>query len=214
MRFGLFGAAALALVAFSSTATGASAADVFTVSGAVADFQANSYPGYTDYYLPLSGVSPTTVSPGDQVTVDISLDQAYTIPASPNYTNLLVLLTGSGFDGSPTAELGVMTFSDAGAPVGTYSFDSSSSDQLSSYAVLFPPNNQPITFDSLSDSFTVTTLDTPVDITSAAFDYQLVSTAPEPSVWALMMIGFGGLGLMLRRARMNAVARLETTFAA
>ncbi len=107
-----------------------------------------------------------------------------------------------------------MTFSDAGAPVGTYSFDSSSSDQLSSYAVLFPPNNQPFTFDSLSDSFTVTTLDSPVDITSAAFDYQLVSTAPEPSVWALMMIGFGGLGLMLRRARMNAVARLETTFAA
>ena len=43
-----------------------------------------------------------------------------------------------------------------------------------------------------------------------SFQLQSVSAAPEPSTWALMMIGVAGLGLMLRRAKADGRRPLQT----
>jgi hypothetical protein len=70
----------------------------------------------------------------------------------------------------------------------------------------------PITFDSLTDTLTVTTLDAPVTVTSAALDIQVlsnISAAPEPSTWFLMIAGVAGIGLMLRRAKPGVGIRLK-----
>jgi hypothetical protein len=122
---------------------------------------------------------------------------------------LLVYLQGSGFDGSSVATTGTLTFYDGGQTVGTYFADTGTSYQIASSSVLFPPNNQALTFDSLSSNFTVTALDQPATITAAAFDYQLVtvSPTPEPSTWLLMFVGVGAVGLMLRRAKTAANVR-------
>jgi hypothetical protein len=183
------------------------ASDVFNLTGAVSDFQSQSYPGgngqqYDDDYLQLSGVNPTIVTENDTVTVNVSLDQVYTIPASQTYTNILLYLQGSGFDGTPVGNAGTFTFYDGGQVVGTYDSSAGTSGQIASYAVL--PANQPLTFDSLSDNLVVTALDQPVTITGAAFDYQLVSpvsATPEPSAWLLMFVGVGAVGLALRRTK-------------
>ncbi len=41
---------------------------------------------------------------------------------------------------------------------------------------------------------------------SGAAGIQLGGVVPEPAVWTMMMVGFGGLGAMLRRARRTAAA--------
>jgi hypothetical protein len=41
-----------------------------------------------------------------------------------------------------------------------------------------------------------------------------VSAVPEPATWALMILGLGGMGLMLRRARSSDGSRLTDTLAA
>ena len=40
----------------------------------------------------------------------------------------------------------------------------------------------------------------------AGFGVRLDSAVPEPATWALMLLGFGGMGLMLRRGRREAFA--------
>jgi hypothetical protein len=42
----------------------------------------------------------------------------------------------------------------------------------------------------------------------AIFDRPLIAVVPEPSAWALMIAGFGGAGMMLRRRRLS-VGRLH-----
>jgi hypothetical protein len=187
------------------------ATDVFNLTGNVANFQSPTYSGTTsqfnDNYLQLDGVSQTTVSDGDSVTVNVGFGQSYTIPASQSSTYILLYLQGNGFDGTSVVTSGAFTFYNQGQAVGMYDSSAGTSGQIASFAVLSPPNNQALTFDSLSDNFTVTALDQPASITGAAFDYQLVSpvsAAPEPSAWLLMFVGVGAVGLMLRRAKTAA----------
>ena len=78
------------------------------------------------------------------------------------------------------------------------------SGQLVNSAVFFPPSNGSITFDSIFTSFTIDDL-----AQSATLDYGLLTYAlfspsngvPEPATRAIMVLGFGGIGAMLRRRR-------------
>ena len=47
-----------------------------------------------------------------------------------------------------------------------------------------------------------------------SFTFNVVSAAPEPATWALMIAGLGGIGLMLRRARKTMGLRLRDGFSA
>jgi len=118
MRDRLRQTAVLALASLGALSVGAghalAANDVFTLTGALADFQSQttttSTGQYIDNYLQLSGVSSTTVSQGDTVTVNVSLDQPYTMPASQTLTSVLLFLQGDGFDGSSVGTTGSLTF--------------------------------------------------------------------------------------------------------
>ena len=46
------------------------------------------------------------------------------------------------------------------------------------------------------------------------YNFNLVSAAPEPSTWSLMIVGLGGVGLMLRRAKKTMSAGLKYAFTA
>ena len=46
------------------------------------------------------------------------------------------------------------------------------------------------------------------------FTFDIASAAPEPSTWALMIAGLGGIGLMLRRAKKTMGFRLKAAFSA
>jgi hypothetical protein len=194
------------------------ASDVFNLTGSVANFQYTAPTPYPygveeqndDNYLPLDSVMSTIVSQGDNVTVNLTLDQSYTIAGSQDGAFVLLYLQGNNFDGTSTGDTGTFTFYNGGQVVGTYDSSAGSAEQISSFAVV--PNMTPITFDSLTDTLTVTTLDAPVTVTSAALDIQVlsnISAAPEPSTWFLMIAGVAGIGLMLRRAKPGVGIRLK-----
>ena len=90
---------------------------------------------------------------------------------------------------------------------------SSTSGFLAATTDIYPPDNGMITFDSFNVSFTINTLMTPASVHRAVFEYGLVNdnananaAVPEPASWALMLLGFGGLGAALRSQRKTAFA--------
>ena len=43
-----------------------------------------------------------------------------------------------------------------------------------------------------------------IDVYERTIEEKLMSTVPEPSTWAMMLVGFTGLGLLARRRRQPA----------
>ena len=158
---------------------------------------------YDAFFLNLSGLDANnafTVSQGDTINSTVTLDAAYTIPASQQHTDFLQFLTGSAFPNENTGVNGTFTFFDAGVQVASFGYSSTTSGQLASYAALFPPNNGAITFDSFTNDFFTNTLATSATLDGSSLEYALVSNAvPEPASWAMMLVGFGMMGGLLRR---------------
>jgi hypothetical protein len=69
---------------------------------------------------------------------------------------------------------------------------------------IYGQNNSPITFTNLAASGSFT-MNAPYQVNSISVSYQVSDAAvPEPGAWALMILGFGGAGAMLRRRRFAA----------
>ena len=80
------------------------------------------------------------------------------------------------------------------------------SSQLVSGADFFPPNNGPITFDKVVSTFTVDTLSPSATVDRAMLEYTLFSPAvPEPTTYAMMLLGLAALGTMTRRRKVAAL---------
>lgn len=164
---------------------------------------------FDDFSLTLSGLDSSnaiTVSKGDTVDSTVNLNAIYTIPASAKDTYILHYLTSSTFPSENSGVDGTFTFFDLGVPVASFGYSSTTSSQLSSFAVLFPPNNGAIAFDSFTNDFSINTLATPATLDGSSFEYDLVSNAPEPAAWALMLVGFGLVGALTRRRAAGAAA--------
>ena len=78
------------------------------------------------------------------------------------------------------------------------------SGQLVNSAVFFPPSNGSITFDSILTSFTIDEMAQSATLDYGLLTYTLISASngvPEPATWAIIVLGFAGIGAMLRRRR-------------
>lgn len=203
---------AAAVGAMSATA---SHATTFTLSlsGNVADFNYFSFNSGGTHFdqgvLALSGLgdmNAITVNQGDTIDMTLTLDQAFTVPASQLLTTHIINLTGPDFPAGSTASLGTMDFYLGGSHVtGVPDTVSTTSGQVGDAAGLFPPDNGSLTFDTIISDFTITTLSGPATLNSSTYYYTLFSHAvPEPATWAMMLMGFGGLGAVLRRCRTHA----------
>jgi hypothetical protein len=164
---------------------------------------------FNEFSLDLTGLDATnaiTVSQGDTIHSLVTLDQAYTIPMSPDRTDLLLYLGGSAFPSEDTAVQGTFTFFNGAVEVASFGFNSSTSTQLSAFSALFPPNNTALTFDSFTNDLTITNLLQPATLDSANFTYSLDTAVPEPAAWAMMLCGFGVIGTAMRGRRKVSVA--------
>ena len=166
---------------------------------------------YDSFDLGLSGLDSTnaiTVSQGDTVHASVALDSAYTIPMSPDHTDFLLYLEGSNFPAENTGNFGTFNFYNGAALVRSFTFGSTTSDQLSSYAAFYGANNTAFTFDSFTDDFTIDTLAQPATLDSSFLSYSVVSqtagAVPEPATWAMMVGGFAVIGGSLRARRKEA----------
>jgi hypothetical protein len=159
----------------------------------------NSTYNYDQWVLPLTLVTPTsiTVSQGDTVNATITLDQPFTIPASVSLTSFIFGLSPDTPFSTDTGTSGTTSFFDGVNPVIDGGGPTTSSGWIPNGVVFFPPNNGPITFDSLTSSFSIDTLTGSVTLISAQMSYTRFSPAPEPATPCLLALG--GLGLLRRR---------------
>ena len=206
----------MAVAAFALCAGHAQAATfTLNLTGVVADgvfFHFNSGgTHYDQWLLPLMGLDSSnqiTVSQGDTINATVTLDQLFTVPASQQLTSFSFLTTGSSFPAINTGVSGATTFFNGITPIKGGSGSTTTSSQLANDVGFFPSNNTAFTFDSVTSNFTIDTLGQPATLDRASISYTLFSRAvPEPASWAMLLIGFSGLGAAMRSRRKLAVAR-------
>ena len=200
-----------ATATFAGLAIGGQAqATVFdlNLTGTVANATTSSFDiGATHYdrwILSLDGLTPFTLAQGDEIKVNVQLDQSVTIPGAT--TLMVTTLALESILNEPVATDGTVQFFNGGAAGSSWT-GSSLGALVGSYV---GAGATPVTFDQLFADFTVTQLSDPsADVTGSLLYYTLFSPAPgapEPATWAMMLAGFGLAGSLLRR-RSVAVGR-------
>jgi hypothetical protein len=154
----------------------------------------------------LSGIDPAiVVSQGDFINSTVTFDGLVTIPTSQVRTDLVMFFSGSTFPSINTGVNGTYTFFNGASVVNTFGYGSTTSGGLASFAAVFPPDNGAFSFTSYTNDFEITDLATSATLDrSPSFTYSLVSNVsavPEPATWAMLLLGFFGIGFMMRDAR-------------
>jgi hypothetical protein len=153
----------------------------------------------------LDGMNTLEVAQGDIVNVTVTLDQLFTVPASGILTSFGLGLGGQVFPVGDTATANnVFDFFNGMALVKSGNSGSvTSSGQIPAVVIFFPPDNTAFSFDSLFASFEISDLSAPATLDYSVMSYTLFNPAavPEPTTWAMMIIGFGGVGALMRRRR-------------
>ena len=169
--------------------------------------QDNGVTHYDQWVLSLTGLdalNAITVAQGDTINATITLDQLFTIPASQQLTFVGLVLGGASFPKIDTGVSGSFALNNGLVEAAAGTGSTTTSGQLVNAVVFYPPSNGSITFDSIFTSFTIDTLAQSATLDYALLTYTLFSPSngvPEPATWAMMVLGFGGMGAMLRRRR-------------
>ena len=160
--------------------------------------------------LILDPFAPFTIAEGDMIDATLTLVGAFTVPASGeqlfglNFFNQLVGSPPGYINNQGPMNQGTTVFSNSGGPTGLPSDTQNSGcgNCLASIGQQIP--GAAFQFDSLHLQETITSLNAPFTIDGASFSYQLrdlTSGVPEPSTWAMMIIGLAAAGAALRARR-------------
>jgi hypothetical protein len=196
---------------------GQAQADVFTLdlTATPVAFTTSSSGGVvtTGFDVGLSFASPITVQVGDEIQLTLTFDSPVTLPAATDIDLVSLYLTDGGFPAGDTATHFTDSFLSGMTVVASTSQSTTTSGGLGVQPVLGGPLG-PLTFDSITadvfvdkiagstDAGTFGTLSQgDVDVEARNF-----GAVPEPASWALMLVGFGGLGGVLRSIRRRAFA--------
>jgi len=168
---------------------------------------------YNQFLLTLSGLDSSnaiTISQGDTINATVTLDTAFTVPASTAFTDYNLSLSGSAFPAQNTATgNGTFTLFNAGSIVASFGIGASTSGAIAGAGDLFPPNSGELTFDSFTAVFEITDLATPATLDGSLLLVSAadpISPTPEPATWAMMVSGFGLVGFALRGRRRTTLS--------
>ena len=144
--------------------------------------------------------SPTLVNGTGTVTVNgltgAGNELASTLSSNPKITDVDITLNLFHFDFGDTLFSAIATHN--GNPTG---FEYSGLDTIS--GVLYTLNTIPFTDDFIVTATTTGTRFPITNILKGEFTIspESIGTVPEPATWAMLVLGFGGIGAMLRLAR-------------
>lgn len=191
MKMRVLGAVTVAAFA---VAGWASAATVY--NGNSVDFQYYAYGGtYNSLGSPAAFTAPGTVTFGPYFDLTVSGNQiTYTYIGNTTWSGSVVSLNSGGL----YVDNGSVVYSTGGEPpITSVTLDPSSILGASGF------NASDITFNSGAVAVTW------MNQTFAAGDTVVLDVnggVPEPATWALMLVGFGGLGVALRSRRRGSVS--------
>jgi hypothetical protein len=222
--------AALAAASVVAAWGGSALADVYTLnlSSGAPSFSVSDSGGVTTqrYDFAASGVdplNPPVVQVGDEVIINFSFSGGpITLPGTSYIDVTSFYLTGPGFplgdsatQGSTTLFLGGLGGSvvASGSEGDAINFGTTTSDGVASDQVFGSPVG-PLTFDAISTDFVIQRIAGSTDPgtfgtlsqVSISADSRSHDAVPEPASWALMLVGFGGMGTVLRAIRKRAFA--------
>ena len=160
-----------------------------------------------------------SVQVGDEVIINFSFDGGpITLPGTSYIDVTQFYLSGDGFPSGDTATYGTTTLFigglsgavvTSGSEGDVHNFGTTTSDGVASDQVFGSPVG-PLTFDAISTDFFISriagstapgTFGTLGFVSISADSREFDPTVPEPATWALMLLGFGGLGAALRAQR-------------
>jgi hypothetical protein len=170
----------------------------FTYNTALGD--TSTTPGVEAEAYGGSLISPTSISPITSISFSVQqviTNNIYTYTFTPDYSGTLVTGPGEIEDiAQSTVGDNITTYIESG-----FSYLDAPADLSQSYASYgFGPGSYFITGGSNTGTPDTIVFDTSSVIVSA------VSTAPEPSAWALMIAGIGAAGLGLRSRRSRTIS--------
>lgn len=201
---------AIIVLAASLLATPALATDYsfdFTgdvAGGSTATFDAGGF-RFNFFTIPITNFGPTTFQVGDSVAATITFTQRLTVPSATVRNGVDLILLNTDYPGTTTGTSGMTTLFDGGVQSMFQMSGTTSTDQVVNSLLDFTGSSY--SFDSARSDFTVTALGAASLATDTAYFRYLTVDAlpaavPEPASWALMITGFGAMGVVLRRRRL------------
>lgn len=197
-------AAGLTLAAAMVAGGAQAATHTLTLSGSAFDITTNTFTfdgvTYETGALELTGFTPFILADGDTIEATVNITSGPLFPfIVPSRDQMFFGLNFSDISGGaqPITSTANGTFAfDGGGPVNAGCGNCTS--------LIYGQNGGTLFFTNLAASGSFT-MDSPYEINSITVSYQVnntgVAAVPEPASWALMITGFGGAGVMLRRSR-------------
>lgn len=175
------------------------------LAGAVANTQVSNFTfGGYDFqsgYLTLTGFTPFTVDAGDIIDATVTLDGALAVSASiaiPSYAQFLGLNLDGPLDPLFASSSGSLLLSGL---LGDLPNPTAAGCSCTSF-IGGRASGSSFSFTGLTGGGTIDTLDAPRLIDRISISYQVNPGAvPEPATWALLIGGFAGIGVAVRRQR-------------
>jgi len=193
-------------------AAGAAQAATVTVNQTVDLTGKETSPGIFFFQQPDFPAFSIDVSQGDHVDWTVNFEPGQSLTLSPHIVNLRIDPIINGVEGVPAGSFITEANTDIELLNGSTVVATLAGLDGTSGALFFSTNNftgAPVTFTALRGQADVVGFGGALAPTLTFNQARLLIVAnavPEPATWALMILGFGGVGAALRRQRRAATA--------